>query len=173
MPLFSFSFLFLLLSSFFLCFLFGDFITFKIWRNPRNQLLKNKDEIKNLISNVRNKKIDGLNVTVPYKKEIINESDQEDDFQLYYQEDDFVDLCIGPHLPSLSFIGSFKLTKVSGAYWKGDEKNKQLTRIYGISFPKQKLLNDYNTLIEEANKTLDYETHRNALLKLQAKIYEP
>ena len=49
-------------------------------------------------------------------------------------------------------VKAIKLTNIAGAYWKGDEKNKQLTRIYGISFPKQKLLNDYNTLIEEANK---------------------
>jgi threonyl-tRNA synthetase len=87
-----------------------------------------------------------------YKKEIINESDQEDDFQLYYQEDDFVDLCIGPHLPSLSFIGSFKLTKVSGAYWKGDAKNKMLTRIYGTAWNTDKDLNKHLNTLEEAEK---------------------
>ena len=87
-----------------------------------------------------------------YKKEIINESDQEDDFQLYYQEDDFVDLCRGPHLPSLSFIGSFKLTKVSGAYWKGDAKNKMLTRIYGTAWNTDKDLNKYLNTLEEAEK---------------------
>ena len=87
-----------------------------------------------------------------YKKEIINESDQEDDFQLYYQEDDFVDLCRGPHLPSLSFIGSFKLTKVSGAYWKGDAKKKMLTRIYGTAWNTDKDLNKYLNTLEEAEK---------------------
>ena len=87
-----------------------------------------------------------------YKKEIINESDQEDDFQLYYQEDDFVDLCRGPHLPSLSFIGSFKLTKVSGAYWKGDAKNKMLTRIYGTAWNTDKDLNKHLNTLEEAEK---------------------
>ena len=87
-----------------------------------------------------------------YKKEIINESEQEDDFQLYYQEDDFVDLCRGPHLPSLSFIGSFKLTKVSGAYWKGDAKNKMLTRIYGTAWNTDKDLNKYLNTLEEAEK---------------------
>ena len=87
-----------------------------------------------------------------YKKEIINESDQEEDFQLYYQEDDFVDLCRGPHLPSLSFIGSFKLTKVSGAYWKGDAKNKMLTRIYGTAWNTDKDLNKYLNTLEEAEK---------------------
>ena len=87
-----------------------------------------------------------------YKKEIINESDQENDFQLYYQEDDFVDLCRGPHLPSLSFIGSFKLTKVSGAYWKGDAKKKMLTRIYGTAWNTDKDLNKYLNTLEEAEK---------------------
>ena len=87
-----------------------------------------------------------------YKKEIINESEQEDDFQLYYQEDDFVDLCRGPHLTNLSFIGSFKLTKVSGAYWKGDAKNKMLTRIYGTAWNTDKDLNKYLNTLEEAEK---------------------
>ena len=89
----------------------------------------------------------------PYKVEIINESDQKDDFQLYYQDDEkFIDLCRGPHLPSLSFIGSFKLTKVSGAYWKGDSENKMLTRIYGTAWNNQKELDKYLSDIEEAQK---------------------
>ena len=87
-----------------------------------------------------------------YKEEIINESDQEDDFQLYYQDDDFVDLCRGPHLPSLGFIGSFKLTKVSGAYWKGDANNKMLTRIYGTAWNTDKDLNKHLNTLEEAEK---------------------
>ena len=70
-----------------------------------------------------------------YKESIINDSDQEDNFQLYYQSDSkFVDLCRGPHLPSLKHIGPFKLTKIAGAYWKGDSKNKMLTRIYGTAW---------------------------------------
>jgi len=89
----------------------------------------------------------------PYKVEIINESDQKDDFQLYYQDDEkFVDLCRGPHLPSLNFIGSFKLTKVSGAYWKGDSENKMLTRIYGTAWNNEKELNKHLSDIEEAHK---------------------
>ena len=89
----------------------------------------------------------------PYKVEIINESDQKDDFQLYYQDDEkFIDLCRGPHLPSLSFIGSFKLTKVSGAYWKGDSSNKMLTRIYGTAWNNEKELDKYLCDIEEAQK---------------------
>ena len=89
----------------------------------------------------------------PYKQSIINDSDQKDNFQLYYQDDDsFVDLCRGPHLPNLSFIGSFKLTKVSGAYWKGDSKNTMLTRIYGTAWKNDKDLNKYLSSIEEAQK---------------------
>ena len=89
----------------------------------------------------------------PYKETIINESDQTDDFQLYYQDDEkFVDLCRGPHLPNLSFVGAFKLTKVSGAYWKGDSKNKMLTRIYGTAWKNEKELNKYLTTLDEAQK---------------------
>ena len=88
-----------------------------------------------------------------YKQEIINDSDQGDDFQLYYQDDEeFVDLCKGPHLPNLSFIGAFKLTKVSGAYWKGDSNNTMLTRIYGTAWNNEKDLNNYLDNLEEAQK---------------------
>ena len=88
-----------------------------------------------------------------YKQSIIEESDQEDNFQLYYQDDDiFVDLCRGPHLPSLSHIGVFKLTKLAGAYWKGDSKNKMLTRIYGTAWKNEKDLKAYLDSIEEAEK---------------------
>ena len=93
------------------------------------------------------------NLKEPYKESIISESDQKEDFQLYYQDNDnFVDLCRGPHLPSLSFIGSFKLTKISGAYWKGESKNKMLTRIYGTAWNTEKELNNYLTAIDEAEK---------------------
>ena len=88
-----------------------------------------------------------------YKESIIEESEQEEDFQLYYQDDDaFVDLCRGPHLPSLKHIGAFKLTKLAGAYWKGDSKNKMLTRIYGTAWKNEKDLNAYLHSIEEAEK---------------------
>ena len=88
-----------------------------------------------------------------YKESIINESDQEDNFQLYYQDDDaFVDLCRGPHLPNFKHIGAFKLTKLAGAYWKGDSKNKMLTRIYGTAWKNEKDLNAYLHSIEEAEK---------------------
>jgi threonyl-tRNA synthetase len=89
----------------------------------------------------------------PYKELIIQDSDQEDSFQLYYQADSgFVDLCRGPHLPSLKHIGSFKLTKLAGAYWKGDSKNKMLTRIYGTAWKDDKDLNAHLHSIEEAEK---------------------
>ena len=89
----------------------------------------------------------------PYKQEIINDSAQEGDFQLYYQDDEeFVDLCKGPHLPNLGFIGAFKLTKVSGAYWKGDSKNTMLTRVYGTAWNNEKDLNNYLDNLEEAQK---------------------
>ncbi|MDC3216912.1 threonine--tRNA ligase [Gammaproteobacteria bacterium] len=88
-----------------------------------------------------------------YKESIIKESNQDNDFQLYYQDDDeFVDLCRGPHLPSLKHIGSFKLTKLAGAYWKGDSKNKMLTRIYGTAWKNDKDLNAHLHSIEEAEK---------------------
>ncbi|PWT99559.1 MAG: threonine--tRNA ligase [Bacteroidetes bacterium] len=70
----------------------------------------------------------------------------------FYTQGNFTDLCRGPHIPNTGFIKALKLTNIAGAYWKGDEKNKQLTRIYGVSFPNQKLLDDYLTMLEEAKK---------------------
>ncbi len=69
-----------------------------------------------------------------------------------YTQGDFTDLCRGPHIPNTSFIKAIKLTSVSGAFWKGDEKNKQLTRVYGISFPNQKELDEHLLMLEEAKK---------------------
>ena len=69
-----------------------------------------------------------------------------------YTQGDFTDLCRGPHIPNTSLIKAIKLTSVAGAYWKGDEKNKQLTRIYGISFPNQKELDEHLLMLEEAKK---------------------
>ena len=70
----------------------------------------------------------------------------------FYSQGGFTDLCRGPHIPSTGFIKGIKLTNVSGAYWKGDEKNKMLTRIYGVTFPNQKELDEYLLLLEEAKK---------------------
>ena len=88
-----------------------------------------------------------------YKVKIIEDSGQESDFQIYNQGDSgFIDLCRGPHLPSLDKVGSFKLTKISGAYWKGDSNNEMLTRVYGTAWKNDKDLNKYLTLLEEAEK---------------------
>jgi threonyl-tRNA synthetase len=86
----------------------------------------------------------------PYKIELIN--GLEDGKITFYQQGNFVDLCKGPHIPNTGFIRAVKLLNVAGAYWRGDEKNKMLTRIYGITFPKQKELDEYVHLIEEAKK---------------------
>ncbi len=86
----------------------------------------------------------------PYKVELIN--DLEDGTITYYKNGNFTDLCRGPHIPNTSFIKAVKLTSLAGAYWRGDEKRKQLTRVYGITFPKQKELDEYLVLLEEAKK---------------------
>ena len=70
----------------------------------------------------------------------------------FYTQGQFTDLCRGPHIPHTGFIKAIKLTSVAGAYWKGDEKNKQLTRVYGITFPAQKELDEYLVMLEEAKK---------------------
>lgn len=76
----------------------------------------------------------------------------EDGTITFYKQGNFTDLCRGPHLPNTGYIKAVKIMSIAGAYWKGDEKNKQLTRVYGISFPKQKLLNEYLVMLEEAKK---------------------
>ena len=70
----------------------------------------------------------------------------------FYTQGNFTDLCRGPHIPNTGFIKAIKLTNIAGAYWKGDEKNKQLTRFYGVTFPSQKELDEYLALLEEAKK---------------------
>lgn len=86
----------------------------------------------------------------PYKLELLE--DLEDGKITFYEQGNFVDLCRGPHIPDTGRIKATKIMKVAGAYWRGDEKRKQLTRLYGITFPKQKELNDYLALLEEAKK---------------------
>jgi threonyl-tRNA synthetase len=70
----------------------------------------------------------------------------------FYSQGNFTDLCRGPHIPNTGFIKAIKLTNIAGAYWKGDEKNKMLTRVYGVSFPSQKELDEYLLMLEEAKK---------------------
>ncbi|MCZ6521213.1 MAG: threonine--tRNA ligase [Bacteroidetes bacterium] len=85
-----------------------------------------------------------------YKLDLLK--DLEDGEITFYQQGNFIDLCKGPHIPNTGLIKAVKLTNVAGAYWRGDEKNKQLVRIYGISFPKQKELGEYLHFLEEAKK---------------------
>ncbi len=70
----------------------------------------------------------------------------------FYTQGNFTDLCRGPHIPNTGFIKAVKLTSIAGAYWRGDEKRKMLTRIYGVTFPNQKELDEYIVLLEEAKK---------------------
>ncbi|MEC7062590.1 MAG: threonine--tRNA ligase [Bacteroidota bacterium] len=86
----------------------------------------------------------------PYKLELIDEL--EDGTITFYSQGNFTDLCRGPHLPHTGFIKAVKLLNIAGAYWRGDETRKQLTRVYGITFEKQKELNQYLVQLEEAKK---------------------
>ena len=85
-----------------------------------------------------------------YKVELI--SSLEDGEITFCDHSNFTDLCKGGHIPNTGLIKAFKILSVAGAYWRGDEKNNQLTRVYGISFPKQKLLTEYLEKVEEAKK---------------------
>ena len=86
----------------------------------------------------------------PYKLELISEL--EDGDITFYTQGSFTDLCKGPHIPHTGHIKAIKLLSIAGAYWRGDEKNKQLTRIYGVSFPKKSELVEHLQMIEEAKK---------------------
>lgn len=86
----------------------------------------------------------------PYKIELLQ--DLQDGSITFYRQGTFTDLCRGPHIPNTGFIKAVKLLNVAGAYWRGNEKNKMLTRIYGITFPKQKELEEYLHMLEEAKK---------------------
>lgn len=87
----------------------------------------------------------------PYKVQLIKDL-PEDSVISFYRQGDFTDLCRGPHLPSTGLIKAFKLTTLAGAYWRGDEKNKMLTRIYGTAFLKKSEMEAYFTMLEEAKK---------------------
>ncbi len=103
----------------------------------------------------------------PYKIELINEI--EDQKVSVYQDGDFIDLCRGPHIPSTGRIGAFKLLSVAGAYWRGVETNRMLSRIYGISFPSREELDEYLKKLDEARK----RDHRRLGVELELfNIYE-
>ncbi|MDE5670274.1 MAG: threonine--tRNA ligase [Eubacterium sp.] len=88
----------------------------------------------------------------PYKVELINEHAEKGEPISFYKQGEFTELCAGPHLMSVSPVKAFKLTQTTGAYWRGDAKNKMLCRVYGTAFPKASMLEEYLTMLEEAKK---------------------
>lgn len=88
----------------------------------------------------------------PYKIELIKEHSEKGEPISFYKQGEFTELCVGPHIPEMKVIKAFKLTNCTGAYWRGDEKNKMLCRVYGIAFPKASMLEDYLNALEEAKK---------------------
>ncbi len=102
-----------------------------------------------------------------YKCELIG--DLEDGTITFYTNGTFTDLCRGPHLPNTSYIKAIKLTSVAGAYWRGNENNKMLTRIYGITFPKKSMLDEYLIMLEEAKK----RDHRKLGRELELFAFSP
>lgn len=101
-----------------------------------------------------------------YKIETIHELNDGD--ITFYRQGNFTDLCRGPHIPNTGFIKASKLVNIAGAYWKGNEKNKQLTRIYGITFPRQKELDEYLQQVEEAKK----RDHRRIGKELEIFVFD-
>ena len=87
----------------------------------------------------------------PYKVELIKDLPEGAEIS-FYKQGEFTDLCAGPHLMSTKTVKAFKLTSLAGAYWRGDEKNKMLTRIYGVAYPKKAQLDEYLHMMEEAKK---------------------
>ena len=98
------------------------------------------------------KKAKELMAGQPYKEELIEEHAGKGEDISFYKQGDFTDLCAGPHLVSTGMVKAVKLTAITGAYWRGDAKNKMLTRVYGISFPKQSMLEEHLQMLEEAKK---------------------
>ena len=118
-----------------------------------NKIIKNGSAINKTIHSKEDaiKMFNERNET--YKVDIINKSEQEDNFQIYTQgESGFIDLCYGPHLPNLKHIGAFKLTKLAGAYWKGDSNNEMLQRIYGTAWKNKDDLDQHLEMLKEAEK---------------------
>lgn len=88
----------------------------------------------------------------PFKIELINDLSDEGENLSIYKQGEFIDLCRGPHISSTGYIKAFKLLSTSAVYWKGDENNISMQRIYGISYPKKSMLDDYLNMLEEAKK---------------------
>ena len=99
----------------------------------------------------------------PYKVELIEDL-PEDSVISFYQQGEFVDLCAGPHLMTTKPVKAFKLTSIAGAYWRGDEHNQMLTRIYGTAFTKKAELDAYLTMMEEARKRDHRKTWKKNLV---------
>ncbi len=127
----------------------------------QNQIITRKEVSKKEAMDFFTKKGD------EYKLELLSEL--EDGTISLYTQGTFVDLCRGPHLPSTALIKAIKILNIAGAYWRGDEKRKMLTRIYGITFPKQKMLEDYLIFLEEAKK----RDHRKIGRELELFTFSP
>ena len=127
----------------------------------KDDLVKIENEMKDIIKSdfpierIIHTKKDAVKIfkdfSEPYKVELINELPAGSTIS-FYKQGDFIDLCRGPHLPSTGKIKAFKLTSITGAYWRGNEKNKMLTRIYGTAFEKKSELEEYLNALEEAKK---------------------
>ena len=115
----------------------------KEWAKAKNQFIRQEISKAEAIAYFEEKQD-------PYKLELLSEL--EDGTITFYTQGNFTDLCRGPHIPDTGFIKAVKLTSIAGAYWRGDEKNKQLTRIYGITFPKNSELTEYLEKVEEAKR---------------------
>ena len=117
------------------------------------KIISNKSEINKTLHDKKDAMSKFKNLDEGFKALIIDEADQKKDFQIYEQkETGFIDLCRGPHLPSLEYIGEFKLTKISGAYWKGNSENEMLTRIYGTAWRTKKELDTYIEKMQKAEE---------------------
>ena len=117
------------------------------------KIISNKSEINKTLHDKKDAISKFKNLDEGFKASIIEEAEQKKDFQIYEQkETGFIDLCRGPHLPSLEYIGEFKLTKISGAYWKGNSENEMLTRIYGTAWRTKKELDSYIEKMQKAEE---------------------
>ena len=117
------------------------------------KIISNKSEINKTLHDKKDAISKFKDLDEGFKASIIEEAEQKQDFQIYEQkETGFIDLCRGPHLPSLDFIGEFKLTKISGAYWKGNSENEMLTRIYGTAWRTKKELDSYLEKMQKAEE---------------------
>lgn len=126
----------------------------------RNDIPKIEDEMKKIISENFEIKRQELSISdakklmqdrnEPYKLELLNDLEKKQSSAILRTQGEFVDICSGPHLPSTGLVGCIHITNVTGAYWKGNEKNKMLTRIYGVSFPSEQMYQDYLAAVEES-----------------------